>query len=241
MYVHHGGFVEGAELFDAGKFSITKPEAYQHFPPLLKDCSLACLLDTVCRLSAWTHNRGTCWKPPTQRLCLRASPRQMHLAQCDGRFHSQSIHSCYLRDFDRESSWECWERFSLGRCCSKVKPLSTLCSSKCPCVVGLLLPSLLGMHQDKCDWNRMLTGVHGGPFAATGGPCSEVLSLCPATLCLLLVLGMLHFHQRGSSSISSNRINYVMGLKGPSATIDTACSSSLVAADTVLAVFELQY
>ena len=58
--------------------------------------------------------------------------------------------------------------------------------------------------QDKCDWNRMITGAQSGPYAATGG----------------------------SSSISANRISYVLGLKGPSATMDTACSSSLVAADT---------
>eukprot|EP00931_Biecheleriopsis_adriatica_P047752 TRINITY_DN27548_c0_g2_i1.p1 TRINITY_DN27548_c0_g2~~TRINITY_DN27548_c0_g2_i1.p1 ORF type:complete len:4734 (-),score=1179.49 TRINITY_DN27548_c0_g2_i1:215-14152(-) len=69
-----------------------------------------------------------------------------------------------------------------------------------------LMGSLGGVFvgQDKCDWNRMITGAQSGPYAATGG----------------------------SSSISANRINYVLGLKGPSATMDTACSSSLVAADT---------
>jgi len=74
---------------------------------------------------------------------------------------------------------------------------------------GDLMGSLTGVFvgQDKCDWNRMLTGAQGGPYAATGG----------------------------SSSISANRISYVLGLKGPSATVDTACSSSLVAADTAAA------
>ena len=75
---------------------------------------------------------------------------------------------------------------------------------------GLGKSSLMGSYggvfvgQDKCDWNRMITGDQSGPYAATGG----------------------------SSSISANRISYVLGLKGPSATMDTACSSSLVAADT---------
>jgi len=123
MYVHHGGFVEGAELFDAGKFSITKPEAE----------------------------------------CM--DPQQRHLLE--------TSYTAFVS-----------AGFTKGE------------------LMGMLGAVFVG--QDKCDWNRMLTGVHGGPFAATGG----------------------------SSSISSNRINYVMGLKGPSATIDTACSSSLVAADT---------
>ena len=75
---------------------------------------------------------------------------------------------------------------------------------------GLGKSTLMGSYggvfvgQDKCDWNRMITGDQSGPYAATGG----------------------------SSSISANRISYVLGLKGPSATMDTACSSSLVAADT---------
>ena len=75
---------------------------------------------------------------------------------------------------------------------------------------GLGKSALMGSYggvfvgQDKCDWNRMITGAQSGPYAATGG----------------------------SSSISANRISYVLGLKGPSATMDTACSSSLVAADT---------
>ncbi|CAJ1333643.1 unnamed protein product [Effrenium voratum] len=71
---------------------------------------------------------------------------------------------------------------------------------------GQLMGSYGGVFvgQDKCDWNRMITGAQSGPYAATGG----------------------------SSSISANRISYVLGLKGPSATMDTACSSSLVAADT---------
>ena len=78
---------------------------------------------------------------------------------------------------------------------------------------GLSRDALMGSYggvfvgQDKCDWSRMITGAQGGPYAATGG----------------------------SSSISANRISYVLGLKGPSATMDTACSSSLVAADTAAA------
>eukprot|EP00931_Biecheleriopsis_adriatica_P048348 TRINITY_DN27935_c0_g1_i1.p1 TRINITY_DN27935_c0_g1~~TRINITY_DN27935_c0_g1_i1.p1 ORF type:complete len:5156 (-),score=1260.04 TRINITY_DN27935_c0_g1_i1:82-15549(-) len=126
MYVRHAGFTEGAELFDAQLFNISKPEAEA------------------------------------------MDPQQRHLLET---------------------------------------ALSAFVDA------GFSKASLMGLHggafvgQDKCDWNRMLSAAHAGPFAATGG----------------------------SASISSNRISYSLGIKGPSATVDTACSSSLVAADTAAA------
>ncbi|CAE8645460.1 unnamed protein product [Polarella glacialis] len=126
MYVRHAGFTEGAELFDASMFSISKAEA-----------------DAM---------------DPQQRHLLETALS----AFVDGGFAKTGL-------------------------------------------MGLVGGVFVG--QDKCDWNRMLSAAHAGPFAATGG----------------------------SSSISSNRISYSLGLKGPSATMDTACSSSLVAADTAAA------
>ncbi|CAK0831545.1 unnamed protein product, partial [Prorocentrum cordatum] len=126
MYVRHGGFVEGADLFDAETFGISRAEAEA------------------------------------------MDPQQRHLLEAS------------LGAFVR---------------------------------AGRRKDALIGVHggvfvgQDKCDWSRMLTSAHAGPFAATGG----------------------------SASISSNRISYALGLKGPSSTVDTACSSTLVAADTAAA------
>lgn len=131
MYVKHGGFIEGGELFDAGIFNISKPEA-----------------ETM---------------DPQQRHIMETA----FGAFVDGGFSKNDI-------------------------------------------MGSLTAVFVG--QDKCDWNRMITGDKGGPFAATGG----------------------------SSSISANRVSYVLGLKGPSATMDTACSSSLVAADTAAATLRRQ-
>jgi len=126
MYVRHGGFTEGAELFDAACFSISKGEAEA------------------------------------------MDPQQRHLL---------------------EASLAAFVDARLPR----------------PQLMGRLAGVFVG--QDKCDWNRMQSKAHAGPFAATGG----------------------------SASISSNRISYALGLKGPSCTVDTACSSSLVAADTAAA------
>ena len=52
----------------------------------------------------------------------------------------------------------------------------------------------------------------------------------------LVTEGMNSFSGTGlSMSISSNRLSYVFGFRGPSITSDTACSSSLVALDTAAA------
>eukprot|EP00959_Pyramimonas_sp_CCMP1952_P246730 5156817-Pyramimonas_sp.AAC.1 len=88
MYVQHGGFIEGGELFAAAHFNIVKPEA-----------------ETM-------------------------DPQQRHLL---------------------EVSFEAF----LG---AKIEK-STLMGSLTGVFVG----------QDKCDWNRMISGSQGGPYAATGG------------------------------------------------------------------------
>ena len=48
------------------------------------------------------------------------------------------------------------------------------------------------------------------------------------------LLGNMAVNQGQAKSLYSNRISFVLDLKGPSQVIDTACSSSLYAIDTAL-------
>ncbi|CAK0879996.1 unnamed protein product [Prorocentrum cordatum] len=122
MYARHGGFVEGAELFDAQHFGMSGAEA-----------------KTI---------------DPQQRFCLEVA-----------------FWACHSAGVDK----------------------------------GQLLGSNTGVFVGQCnhDWAKSSTERGANPYTGPGT----------------------------HGSITSNRVSYSLGLRGPSASVDTACSSSLVALD----------